>query len=316
LKEAAQIVQDGDIVYTSGILGRKPIAFEAELIRQKKKNLVLTNVLMYGEDLMVGAGCVSGYYGCYVGMGPFGLCNNFNRAVKEESILVAEAGHMEMCAGFLAGAIGVPYIPSRASLGTDILNPKYNQFKQLRDLVRNKDKFPSDQKVTMEDPFWGGKNTLTCALKPDVAIIHAQYAGPEGTVRITGPLGSDLDAARASDIIIVTCEKIVPEEWLRREPHYNTFGSIEVDYVVEIPWGCHPGSLYDGYDVDPKFIKEYQKASRTDEGTQKWLDEWVFGVKDHFEYLDKLGSRRLDGLMVKDPVLGYKPWAEWESDLL
>jgi glutaconate CoA-transferase subunit A len=316
LQEAAGLIQDGDIIYTSGILGRKPIAFESEIIRQKKKNLILTNVVMYGEDLMVGADCVTGYYGCYVAMGPFGLCNNFNRAVKEGNMVVAEVGHLEMCNSLLAGAMGVPYIPSRVSLGTDIINPKYDQFSELRKLARNKDKFPVDNKITMEDPFWGGKNVLTPALKPDVAIIHAQYAGPDGTVRITGPLASDVDAARAADMVIVTCEQIVPEEWLRREPRFNTFGATEVDYVVEVPWCCHPGSLYDRYDLDPKFIREYQQASRSEEGTQKWLQEWVYDVKDHFEYLEKLGLRRLDALKVKDPVLGYRPWVEWESDML
>lgn len=316
LHEAAQIVQNGDMIYTSGILGRKPFALEAELIRQKKRNLILLNVLIYGEDLMIGSGCVAGYYGCYVGMGPFGLCQNFGRAVKEGSIVVVEAGHLEMVFGLAAGAMGIPFIPSRASLGSDILNPDYTEFSKLKKIARNKEKFPSDRKISMEDPFWGGKHALTSAIEPDVAIIHAQLAGPEGTVRVTGPLGSDLDAVRAADRVIVTCERLVPEEFLRRTPHYNTFASTEVDYVVEVPWGSHPGSVYDCYDLDPRFLKDYQKASQTKEGADAWIEEWVLDLNNHYEYLEKLGIKRLEQLKVKDPVLGYKPWKEWESDLL
>ncbi len=316
LQDAAGVVQNGDMVYTGGILGRKPFALEVELIRQRKRGLILLNVLMYGEDLMVGAGCVAGYFGCYVGMGPFGLCQNFGRAVKEGSIICVEAGHLDMVFGFAAGAMGIPFIPSRASMGTDILNPNYLKLDKLRAIARNKEKLPLQRANLMEDPFWGGKYTLMHAIKPDVAIIHAQLAGPEGTVRITGPRASDVDAARAADKIIVTCEQIVPEEYLRREPHYNVFAASEVDYIVEVPWGSHPGSVYGYYDVDPKFLRDYQAASRTKEGTQKWLTEWVFDIHDHYDYLEKLGVRRLDRLRIKDPILGYKPWKEWDGDLL
>jgi glutaconate CoA-transferase subunit A len=316
LSEAARLIQDGDIVYTSGILGRKPFALEYEMIRQGKKDLILLNVLIYGEDLMIGAGCVRGYYGCYVGMGPFGLCQNFGRAVKENDIAVVEGGHLEMVYGLAAGAMGIPFIPSKASLGTDILNPNYVDFDKLKGIARHPEKFPVKGKIQMDDPFGSGQQALTAAIRPDVAIIHAQYAGPDGTVRITGPLGSDLDAVRAADIVIVTCEQILPESYLRREPHFNTFGSTEVDYVVEAPWGSHPGSVYEFYDVDPGFLRAYQKMSRSEEGTKQWLDEWVYGVKDHQAYIEKLGVRKLDALKVKDPVLGYKPWDEWERDLL
>jgi glutaconate CoA-transferase, subunit A len=316
LQKATEQIREGDIVYTSGILGRKPVAFEYELIRQKKKNLILLNVLIYGEDLMIGAGCVSGYYGCYVGMGPFGLCQNFGRELKDGNLVSVEAGHLEMVFGLAAGAMGVPFIPSRASVGTDILNPAYCHMDKLRNLARNKDKLPINRLQSLEDPFGGGKFSLMPAIRPDVAVVHAQQAGPEGTVRIIGPLASDVDAVRAADKVIVTCEQIVPEEYLRRDPHFNTFASNEIDYVVEAPWGSHPGSVYGHYDVDPKFLRAYQSASRTKEGTQKWLDDWVFNIHDQYEYWEKLGMRRLDGIKVKNPVLGYKPWKEWEDYLL
>jgi glutaconate CoA-transferase, subunit A len=147
------------------------------------------------------------------------------------------------------------------------------------------------------DPFYDeGEIILVPAAKPDVCIIHAQQVGEEGTVRVMGQTFSDEQAAKAAEKVIVIAEEIVPESYLREEPGSNLLPSYLVDAIVEVPWGAHPTGNYGLYDVDSTFIKDFATASKTEAGLEAWLDEWVYGVGSHEEYLDKLDVSHLMSL--------------------
>jgi len=101
---------------------------------------------------------------------------------------------------------------------------------------------------------------------------------------------------KAADKLIVVAEEIVPEEVLRRDPCGNLVPHYLVDAVVEVPWGAHPTGCFGYYEVDGKFIRDYYGRTKTQEGFNRWADEWIFSVRDFNEYLYKLGFKRLDTL--------------------
>jgi len=308
LQEAMQEVKDGDCIVMGGVVeDRRPVAAACELVRQGKRGLIILAECSLSEDILVGGGCAVAYRGTYSSIGAFGISPCIQRMSEEGRIIVDDIGHTEVCLGALAAMAGAPFIATKACLGTDVLNPAYDNVAKIRELARNKDVLPAQKYVLMEDPFFGeGMVQLHPALKADVFIVHVQQAGEEGTARIDGSLVFDHFAVHAAKKVIVTAEQVVPEEYLRRDPNRNQIPATSVDMVVEVPWGAHPGQVYNYYDMDIPFLMEYAKKALTQQGFEEWADEWIFSVKDHYGYLNKLGAARLEKLRAIPPF-GYRP---------
>ena len=145
---------------------------------------------------------------------------------------------------------------------------------------------------------------LLPALTPDVALMHAQYVGDDGTVRIKGLTFADLEQAKAAKAVVVTCEQIVPAAELRADADQNGLPPFFVDAVVPQKLGAHPTACRFFYDYDPQHLNEYKRVARDDEAYETWLAKWVFGVADHDDYLAKVGGEQLARLAA-DPVRGY-----------
>ena len=158
----------------------------------------------------------------------------------------------------------------------------------------------------MPDPFDGACDdvVLLPALKPDLAVVHAQTVGDDGTVRIKGLTFADLEQAKAARAVVVTCEEIVPAAELRVDPDQNALPPFLVDAVVHAPHGAHPTACRNFYDYDPAFLNDYRRAARDDEAWSAFLDEWVYGLAGHDEYLAKVGDAQLARIKA-DPVHGY-----------
>lgn len=310
LSEAVQEVRNGDIVLLGGLIdARRPMAAMFEIMRQQKKDLILLAFVAL-EDPLIGAGCVRGVHGCYTHMGIFGKAPCLQRAVRENKIIIDDIGHADSMLCIIAAAYGLPFVGSPYSLGTDILNPAYSRVEELRQIARNKDKIPAVKSQMIDNPFSDQPQrvVLLPAIKPDVAIIHVQQVGTEGTVRIDGVQGYDSFDALAADKVIITAEEIVPEEYLRRDPNRNLIPCTEVDMVVHVPWGGHPTLVPNYYDLDLEFIKRYQLAAKTPEGFEQWAQEWVYGIRSQAEYIQKLGAERQQKLRAVAPF-GFAPRA-------
>jgi len=308
LQEAMQEIKDGDSIMFGGIVeDRRPVAAACEIIRQEKKNLVLLGTCSIPGDLLVGGGCVGAYRGCYTSNGAFGISPNMKRWAEEGRIVIDDIGHLDISLGLLAAMAGSPFIATKTCLGTDVLNPEYDNLSKAREIIRNKDILPQKKYELMEDPFFNmGLVQLHPAIKLDVCVCHVQQVGEKGTVRIDGSVTFDHYAVHAAKKVIVTAEQVVPEEYLRRDPNRNQIPCTSVDMIVEVPWGAHPGQVYNYYDMDIPFLKEYATQCTTEEGFQKWADEWVFDTKNHEGYLAKLGAARLERLRAIPPY-GYRP---------
>lgn len=314
LEDAIKEISNGDIVAFGGILdSRFPMAAIYEIMRQEKKNLVTLSIISL-HDPAVGAGCIRGFIGCYNYLGAFGKAPCIEREYNRGNLIIEDLGHIDSLLILMAPAFGLSFVASDYTKGSDILNPKYSKLDKIREFVRNKEKIPRKMYVLAEDPFTNERveRVLLPGIKPDVAIIHVQQAGTEGTCRIFGVEGIDQFAAFAADKVIVIAEEIVPEEYLREDPNRNMLPSTVVDKIVELPWGAHPTVVSHYYELDAGFIMEYIKAAQTEEGFRRWAEEWVYSVESHYQYLSKLGIDRLNKLKAVRG-LGFRPrtWPRW-----
>jgi glutaconate CoA-transferase subunit A len=308
LKEAAALINDGDFLTFSGFtIWRRPMAFCYEMVRQGKKNLHLFEVNGGTHtEVLAGAGCIGIWESCWVGHELYGKLGEALAAGQiDGSIIVDDYSHGQAVARLLAGAYGLPFIPTALSMGTDILNPKYDNLKKacLRD--GSNPKIPLKKYDIVHDTLYDkGEILLIPAANPDWAVIYASQIGTEGTVRVFSQRYVDVEAIKAADKVIVIAEEVVPEEYIRQEPDRNIAPGYAVDYVVELPWAAHPTGSQFNYDVDADFMRAFYQASKSKDGYKKWADEWVYGVDSHEAYLEKLGVNHLQNLRA-NTVMGY-----------
>ncbi|NLO20592.1 MAG: acyl CoA--acetate/3-ketoacid CoA transferase subunit alpha [Syntrophomonadaceae bacterium] len=308
LKEAANLIQDGDFISFSGFtIWRRPMALIYEMVRQGKKDLHLFEVNGGTHtEVLAGAGAIKMWESCWVGHELYGkLGEGVARGQVEGTILVEDYSHGQMVARLLAGAFGLPFFPTALSMGTDILNPKFDMLGKagLRD--GSNPKIPLKKYDAIKDPMYDmGEILLMPAANPDWALIYASQVGDEGTVRVFSQTYVDPEVIKAADKVIVLAEEIVPDSYLRQEPEKNIATGYAIDYVVECPYGAHPTGSQFFYDVDADFIRQFYTASKSKEAYDKWAEEWIFGVSSHEEYLEKLGVDRLTKLKANS-VVGY-----------
>ncbi len=308
LPEAISEVRDGDVVMLGAFIDtRRPMAAAYEIVRQQKRGLILLAQCSLAEDILVGAGCAVAWRGCYTGIATFGLPPATLRKTEAGEFFTDEIGHLDIIYGAMAAMAGCPFVATRATLGSDVLNDQLSRNEVLKSKAGNKSMIPNKKFELMKDPFFGeGMVKLLPAMPADVAIIHTPMAGEQGTARITGSLAFDHYFIHAARTVIITAEKIVPEEFLRRDPNRNQIPSTAVDLVVEIPWGGHPSQGPDCYDTDIPFIRDYVTAAKTEQGFERWAGEWIYDVTSRAPYLDKLGAGRLQRLQSTTPF-GYRP---------
>jgi glutaconate CoA-transferase subunit A len=300
-------VTDGCHISLGGFtINRNPMAAVYEIIRQGIKGLHLyAHSNGQGVDELVGAGCVEKIEIAYAGTGRFApTCISFRRAVQEGTIMFEDYSNYQMTLRFLAGAMGVPFLPTRSSLGSDIID-KWGFSREMRE---NEPSIPDKKLLVMDNPFgpWGDapKVVLLPAINTDVTIIHAQKADVQGTVRINGLTFADVEQAKSARHLIVTCEELVDKAELREDPDQNQIPFFNVDAVVHVPYGAYPTACYRYYDYDPVYLNEYGKNARDEQLFKKYLDEFVYGAGDHQGLLEMIGQERIDKIKA-DPRKGY-----------
>ncbi len=273
LSEAiAQFVHDGDCVYAAGFTACIPFAAAHEMIRQRKRRLVLARAtpdLIY--DMMVAAGCARKLIFSWSGNPGVGMLRPVRQAIEAGQLEIEEYGHFATITRLTAGAAGLPFLPMKSTAIRDLpaANPNYK---------------------TVTCPYTGEVLTTVPALNPDVAIVHVQRADMQGNAQMWGIVGEQKEAAFASKRVIVTCEEIVDEEVIRSDPNRTIIPALIVDAVCQVPFGCHPSYAQGYYDRDNEFYLMYDRLTADKAATRAWLDEWVYGVKDRNEYWQKLGE--------------------------
>ena len=277
----SQEVKDGMIVAMGcGLESLIPFASGYEIIRQKKRELTLIAPISDIQfDQLIGAGCVKKVIAAWVGNVAAGLGHNFRRALEEgipNPLQMEEHSNFTLGLGLKAAAMGLPFLPTSTVRGSD-----FGQGSHFR---------------TVACPFTGEELLAVRAIVPDVAILHVHQADSAGNAHAWGNLGVIQEAALAAKKVILTCEEIVTHEHILSDPNRTIIPGFLVSKVVHLPFGSHPSPTQGYARRDDLFYFDYHKQSRSRDEFLNWLDTWVYGVKDHKGYLDKLGHERVERL--------------------
>jgi len=282
LAEAIGRVDAGDTI-AMGLALEHAIPFAAghELIRQETDDLTLIGPISdMLFDQLVGADLVSAIRAAWIGNVSAGSGYNFRRGVESDGITVENHSNFSIALALKAAAMGVPYLPTRSLLGSDVFNQS--------DLFRD-----------AEDPFTGDRVALVPAIVPDWAIVHVQRASQRGDAHFWGNTGITDEAVGAADKVIMTTEEIVEDGVIRSDPSRVAITRENVAAVVEVPRGAHPSPLTGRYRRDHDHYLEYHRRSRTASDYEAWLEDWVLGIEDRAEYRSRITA----DLSISEPAM-------------
>jgi glutaconate CoA-transferase, subunit A len=279
LEEAAALVPDGAVVGIGGsTLSRTPLAMVWALIRAGRKHLVCARGISSTEgELMFAADVSRHIVTSWFSQGiVWGVSRVMRLYVESKRARFEEWSHLAMGLRFRAGAMGVPFLPMRSMLGSDVLA-------QLPDTR------------AIDCPFTGDRLVLVPALNPDIALIHVQRCDALGNAQIDGLPFMDLDLAMAANRVILTAERIVSNDQIRRHPDRTRIPFFAVDAVVEVPFGCAPHECYGLYEPMFDHLDQYAAALKPDaeRGIRDYLDRYFHAPKSWTDYLDRLGLEAL-----------------------
>jgi glutaconate CoA-transferase subunit A len=276
LSDALDGVEDGATIGLGGwIFNSQPMALVRELIRRNKRNLrIVPAPGSIAPDLLIGAGCVAETGCVFISFEQFGLAPHFRRAAESGTIKIHELDGPAIAGGLRAAACDLPYglIPDMC---TDL--PRAN---------------PQTYQPVPRAP--GERAMLKVpAIHLDVLLLHAQQADELGNVQYFGPVFFDVQMAQAAKQVIVSVDRIVSPEVIRRNNHLTKLPSAFVHSVVEAPFGAHPTSSGGLYEADDDHLAEYVKASGGTTSFATYLETYVSSVATHRDYHKRIGSPRL-----------------------
>ena len=254
LAEAVASIPQGSHVALSGFAtARCAMAFAHEVIRQGLKELTVSQCVgAMDADILAGAEVVSRIIYGGGSRGRTGQHFCLNRAIEQGTIIVEEYSSLSMAFRYLAGSLGLPFIPIRSLRGSDILE-------------HAKEVEPSSTSI-VTDPFTDDEWLVLKPLTPDVAVIQVQVSDEEGNAWILGPRWENEEQVKASKRTIVITERLVSTEMIRREPGRTLVPGFLVSHVVHLPFSAHPSSVYQVYDFDSDHIDLYASASKNPRG--------------------------------------------------
>ncbi len=273
-----------------------PFAASHEIIRQKKPDLTLigpiSDILF---DQLIGAGCVERVIAAWVGNVMMGSAYNVRRAVEQHGLKVTNMTNFTVALALQAAAMGVPYLPTRSALGSDVA--KANDF--FAEITSPFPDVPRPPSAGNPPSARQEKLHAVKALTPDVTIVHVQRADRYGNSHCWANFGIMQEAVRAAKTVIVTAEEIVEPEVIASDPNRTVVPGFLVSGVVEAPFGAHPSPVQGYYRRDDRYFEDYHSDTKTPEDFAHWAEHWVHGVADVHEYAARLGGERAQALRVK-----------------
>ena len=283
MKDAvSRFVKSGDTLFLSGAQHGPPSAAMAEIVRQKIDHLAVITALV-GFNYLVGEGLVDKIITGYQHFDEKRIYAFQRARAIGKFPIVEESSHFGIATMLIGGYMGVPFMPIKSLLGSDMR--KYN-----------------DNIQSIEDPFGSGPVGIVKSVFPDIGILHCQRCDAEGNAQKWGTLGIDHEGINASRKIIITTEKIVDSDVIRRDNNRTMIPAFRVSAVVEQPYGAYPSHLAGCYDDAPGGMMGMMGGQ---DAYEQYLKDAIYGVKDWDEYLEKLkakeGSDYLDKMKIKSP---------------
>lgn len=282
----AQFIHDGDYIAAGGFGSvRIPTAVLHEIVRTRKRNLGFSGHSSTHDFQILAAGetldrCDISYV---VGLELRGLSPHGRRLIESGRVRTTEWSNAGLGWRYKAAAMGVPFLPARVMLGSD--TERYSAAKRI------------------DCPYTGKTYLAIPALFPDVAIIHVHQADMYGNAQIAGINIVDDDLSRAAKRLIITTERIISTDEIRRAPEKTSIPYWLVDAVCVVPFGSYPGEMPYEYGSDETHLAEWVAAERDPQALQAFLDQYIFGTRDFDEYLSLIGGEaRLSELRGLDPL--------------
>jgi glutaconate CoA-transferase subunit A len=295
VREAVErFIHRGDYLAIGGFgLPRIPTAVLHEILRQGIQELRFAGhtathdfqILCAGNGLGTGRTLAAVDIAYVIGLEARGLSPHARRVMESGEVQFTEWSNYTLAVRLKAAAMGLPFLPARSLLGTDT--------------------FRHSAACEVRCPFTGERLAAIPALFPDVAAIHVHEADRFGNCRVRGTTVADLDVARAAHRVIVTCERLIPDDEIRRDPTRTAIPFFCVDAVCEVPFGSYPGNMPYEYFSDEAHLQAWLHAERDVETYRAFLQKHVYGVKDFAEYLQLCGGLpRLQELRREELLLG------------
>ncbi|MDW8243512.1 MAG: CoA-transferase [Thermogemmata sp.] len=294
-----RLIHNGDYLATGGFgTNRIPTAVCHEILRQGIQNLSFAGHTATHDFQILCAGNLMGRgqtlrrvdAAYIVGLEARGLSPHARRVMESGTVEVVEWSNYTLALRYTAAAMGVPFLPTHSLLGTDTYTHS------------------AARAVTC--PFTGEKLAAVPALYPDVAVIHVHEADRFGNCRLRGPSVADWDLARAARRLIITCERLIPDDAIRQHPHLTVIPFFCVDAVCEVPFGSYPGNMPDEYFSDEDHLKLWLEVERDPHAFRQFLEDHIYGVRDFTEYLERCGGlRRLQTLRRREFQLPHSDLA-------
>lgn len=286
LKEAADLIHDGEALGIGGsVISRTPMAMLWQLIKSGRKDLVISRSMMSTDgDLVLASGLTRHLITSWCAQGiMWGLSKVVRHHFESRQAVYEEWSHLAMGMRFRAGAMALPFMPMRSVLGSDMYA------------------LQADKLKTLDCPFTGETLALVPALNPDVAIIHVQRCDPFGNAQIAGLPYMDLDLALAADRVIITTERIVSNDQIRRSPDETKIPFLCVDAVVEVPYGSAPHECYGEYEPMFDHISAYVAKVNASpvEGMKAYLDSHIHEPETWLDFLELIGLKELSAATGK-----------------
>jgi glutaconate CoA-transferase subunit A len=292
----ARLVGDGDYLAIGGFgADRIPTAVVHEILRQGKQKLSFAGHTSTHDFQLLCAGNLMGRgqtlarvdVAYVIGLEARGLSPHARRVLESGEVVCTEWSNYTLAVRLKAAAMGLPFLPARSLLGTDTFH---------RSAAR-----------VIACPFTGERLLALPALYPDVAAIHVHEADRFGNCRIRGTTVADLDLARAAKRLIITCERLIPNDEIRRDPTRTVIPFYCVDAVCEVPFGSYPGNMPYEYFSDEDHLRRWLESETDPVAYRQFLETHVYGVRNFAEYLQRCGGlERLQELRRHELLLDRK----------
>jgi len=276
LEAAAAMVADGSSLGLGGwIFNSQPMALVRAVVRRGARDLFLMPAPgSIAPDLLIGAGCARRTVCVFISFEQFGLAPHFRRMAESGELEVIDLDGPAFAGGMRAAMDDLPFMPI-PDLGTDL--PRH-----APDYYRPLPTAPGERRLYAARP-----------IAPDVAFIHAQQADEAGNVQFLGSPFFDVMLAQAARRVVVSVDRIVSTETIRRSNHLTKLPSALVDAVVHVPYGAHPAASPGLYEPDDKALRDYVKSSAKPADFAAYLQRIVTGCAEHADYLDGVGGARI-----------------------
>lgn len=275
----ASLVADGHHIAVGGCLySRTPMALMMEVLRQRRRELTLSRSLTcYEAEMFLADGAADTIETSWIGFGGrWGMARVMRERVEAGNATYREYSHLGIAMRYRAGAMGVPFLPMKSMLGSDLV--------------------AQTDVVEMTCPITDVPLIAVPAVQPDVALIHAHRGDQYGNVQIDGYRHMDFDISRAAKHVIVSVEEMVDHAEIIRHPDRTAIPHFAVDAIVVVPHGAWPHELYGSYDASFSHFDDYAERTARDgtKGVRDHTKKFVHDLPDHAAFVDTFSVSELD----------------------